>query len=315
MHARSLVAATAILVLSCGVAGARDLTVVARLHTQEAIKQVFVRPFTAATAIPVQMEVWEGGIDALRTQAKAPDNTWDLVMVDSDELATGCSEGLFEKLDWSAIGGKDHYLPQAVSDCGVGGGVASLGAGLGPRQVSGNARLVGFLGRREVSRQARPARRRARQPGIRADRRWRLARRCLQGARHVRGRRSRVPPARSAQALHRVVARRRRGGADTGIRRRADDQRLRAGHHRGEPDRASQLRRAMGGEPVRGSRAGRSSRAARTCGPRRSSSTSRERRPSRRGWSRCPARAAWRRVPTTACPPNLRRSRRRRRPI
>ena len=43
-------------------------------------------------------------------------------MVDSDELATGCSEGLFEKLDWSAIGGKDHYLPQAVSDCGVGAG-------------------------------------------------------------------------------------------------------------------------------------------------------------------------------------------------
>ncbi len=61
-----------------------------------------------------------------RTQAKAPDNTWDLVMVDSDELATGCSDGLFEKLDWSAIGGKDHYLPQAVSDCGVGAGVASL---------------------------------------------------------------------------------------------------------------------------------------------------------------------------------------------
>ena len=47
-------------------------------------------------------------------------------MVDSDELATGCDEGLFEKLDWSAIGGKDHYLPQAVSDCGVGAGVASL---------------------------------------------------------------------------------------------------------------------------------------------------------------------------------------------
>jgi putative spermidine/putrescine transport system substrate-binding protein len=126
MHARSLVAATAILVLSCGVAGARDLTVVARLHTEDAIKQVFVRPFIAATGIPAQMQVWEGGIDTLRTQAKAPDNTWDLVMVDGDELATGCSEGLFEKLDWSAIGGKEHYLPQAVSDCGVGGGVASL---------------------------------------------------------------------------------------------------------------------------------------------------------------------------------------------
>ena len=126
MLARSLVAATAILVLSCGFAAARDLTVVARAPTQDAIKQVFARPFTEATAIAVQIEVWEGGIDVLRSQVKAPDNAWDLVMVDGDELATGCSEGLFEKLDWSAIGGKDHYLPQAVSDCGVGAGAASL---------------------------------------------------------------------------------------------------------------------------------------------------------------------------------------------
>ena len=126
MHVRLLVAAAAILVLSCGLATARDLTVVGRAATQDAIKQVFAVPFTGATAIPVQTEGWEGGIDALRTQAKASENTWDLVMVDSEELATGCSEGLFEKLDWSAIGGKDHHLQQAVSDCGVGAGVSSL---------------------------------------------------------------------------------------------------------------------------------------------------------------------------------------------
>jgi putative spermidine/putrescine transport system substrate-binding protein len=126
MHARSLVAAAAVLALSCGLATARDLTLVARAPMQDAIKEVFVRPFTAATSIAVQLESWDGGIDALRTQLKAPDNAWDLVMVDSDELAAGCSEGLFEKLDWSAIGGKDHYLAQAVSDCGVGAGVAGL---------------------------------------------------------------------------------------------------------------------------------------------------------------------------------------------
>jgi putative spermidine/putrescine transport system substrate-binding protein len=127
MHARSLVAAAAILALTVGPAVARDLTVVARgAAAQEATKQVFGVPFTNAAAIPVKEESWEGGIDALRAQAKSPDNPWDMVMVDSDELATGCSEGLFEKLDWSAVGGKDHYLPQAVSDCGVGAGVASL---------------------------------------------------------------------------------------------------------------------------------------------------------------------------------------------
>src|SRR6478752_10018716 len=120
MHARSLVVATAMVALLCGQAAARDLTLVTRGPSQEPIKEVFARPFSSATAIPVQVEAWEGGIDALRTQAKASENTWDLVMVDSEELAIGCAEGLFEKLDWSAIGGKDHYQGMGASECGVG---------------------------------------------------------------------------------------------------------------------------------------------------------------------------------------------------
>ncbi len=127
MHARALVAAAAILALSSGFAMAHDLTVVARgSAAEEATRDVFAKPFTAATTIPVKQESWDGGIDTLRTQFKTPDNAWDLVMVDSDELAAGCSDNIFEKLDWSAIGGKDHYQPQAVSDCGVGAGVSSL---------------------------------------------------------------------------------------------------------------------------------------------------------------------------------------------
>ena len=150
MHARPLVAAAAIFALSCSLATARDLTLVGRGQMQDAIKEVFVQPFVAATAIAVRTEGWEGGIDVLRTQAKTPENVWDLVLVDSDELATGCSEGLFEKLDWSAIGGKDHYLPQAVSDCGVGAGVASL-CWPGTATSSRGAGLGGFLGRGEIS--------------------------------------------------------------------------------------------------------------------------------------------------------------------
>jgi putative spermidine/putrescine transport system substrate-binding protein len=126
MHARSLVVATAMVALLCGQAAARDLTLVTRGPSQEPIKEVFARPFSGATAIPVQVEAWEGGMDALRTQAKAAENGWDLVMVDSEELAIGCGENVFEKLDWSAIGGRDHYLSQAVSECGVGALVNSL---------------------------------------------------------------------------------------------------------------------------------------------------------------------------------------------
>ena len=258
MHARSLVAAAAILALSCGLAAARDLTLVARAPTQDAIRQVFVRPFTAATAIAVQTESWEGGIDALRTQAKAPDNAWDLVMVDSDELATGCSRGPVRE---ARLVGDRRQGPLPAA-----GGQRlrrrrrrrEPGAGLGSRQVSRRAGLGGFLGCREVSRQARPAPRRARQPGVRTVRRRRVARRRLQGARDVRGRRSRVPPAGSAQALHRVVARRCRGGTHPGVRRRADDQRLGAGDRRGRTGPALAISACSGRRAFTRCRAGRS---------------------------------------------------------
>ena len=46
--------------------------------------------------------------------------TWDVVEVESPDVARGCDEGLFEKLDYSKLGGKADLLPAAVSDCGIG---------------------------------------------------------------------------------------------------------------------------------------------------------------------------------------------------
>ncbi|MCY1396917.1 Bacterial extracellular solute-binding protein [compost metagenome] len=40
--------------------------------------------------------------------------------VESPELIRGCSEGLFEPLDWSKLGKQEDFLPAAVSDCGAG---------------------------------------------------------------------------------------------------------------------------------------------------------------------------------------------------
>lgn len=126
MPIRTLLAAVVLLAAPAmashaAVASPNDLMIVTRDQSlQQAIQSAYVQPFTAVTGLPVQQQVWDGGIDTLRTQAKAADNSWDLVLVDADELATGCGEGLFEKLDWSAIGGKDHYAPSGVSDCGLG---------------------------------------------------------------------------------------------------------------------------------------------------------------------------------------------------
>jgi len=40
--------------------------------------------------------------------------------VESPDVARGCDEGLFEKLDYAKIGNKADFVPAAVTDCGVG---------------------------------------------------------------------------------------------------------------------------------------------------------------------------------------------------
>jgi len=132
MLARTLLAIAAVLAPSFAsllpsAAAARDLTIVERGTTMaEATQKVFVAPFTAATGIAVSQQTWEGNADNLAAALKAAGNGWDLIQVNGDELLTGCGGGQFERLDWSQIGGKDHYLPQAVSDCGVGFTVINL---------------------------------------------------------------------------------------------------------------------------------------------------------------------------------------------
>ncbi len=132
MPARTLLAVAAVLApalfgLSAGAATARDLGVVARgTPMAGAMQQVFVAPFSAATAIPVAAQDWAGDAGTVAAAVKAAGPNWDVVQVDANELQTGCTGGQFEKLDWSQIGGKDHYLPQAVSDCGVGATVRNL---------------------------------------------------------------------------------------------------------------------------------------------------------------------------------------------
>lgn len=127
MPARMLLATAAFLVAWSSTVAARDLTVVARGEAmQAAMTDAYLRPFADVTGFDPEMLAWDGGIDALRDQLKAPGNLWDLVLTDPDELAAGCADGLFEKSEWSAVGGKDHYQPWGISECGVGGTISNL---------------------------------------------------------------------------------------------------------------------------------------------------------------------------------------------
>lgn len=122
--ARALSCAAA-LAFTLGAAGAqaeeRPLVVVSWGGAyQDAQKQVYFEPFRKATRIPMIDESWDGGIGVLRAKVQGGKADWDVVQVESEELELGCDEGLFVKLDYGKIGGKDAYLPEAVNPCGVG---------------------------------------------------------------------------------------------------------------------------------------------------------------------------------------------------
>lgn len=126
MLARRLIAATALLaVWSVAPAFARELSVMVRNPAHVAAWQtVFFAPFSQATGLTLTSGAWNGGTSDLMQQIKSA-NAWDLVMLDGEEIAALCSGGQIEKLDWSQLGGRDHYLPLGVSDCGVGATVAN----------------------------------------------------------------------------------------------------------------------------------------------------------------------------------------------
>ncbi|WP_225191918.1 ABC transporter substrate-binding protein [Sinorhizobium alkalisoli] len=100
---------------------ARDLTVVSwGGNFQDAQREIFFKPFAEETGKPVLDESWDGGFGVLQAKVKAGAPNWDVVQVEAEELALGCADGLFEKIDWDKLGGKDKFLPEAVSECGVG---------------------------------------------------------------------------------------------------------------------------------------------------------------------------------------------------
>lgn len=104
-----------------GPAVARELTLAVRTPARlKAVQEVFVAPFQSATDIPVLAQSWPGGMPALTTGLAGKDPAWDLVEVNGTELLDGCTAGLFAKLDPAQIGGVAHYLPLAVSPCGIG---------------------------------------------------------------------------------------------------------------------------------------------------------------------------------------------------
>jgi putative spermidine/putrescine transport system substrate-binding protein len=102
-------------------AAAADLTVTSWGGSyQDAQRDVYFEPFKQATGIDLIEDNWNGGVGAIRAKVEGGGQEWDVVQVEAEELVLGCEEGLYEPIDWEAIGGKDQFIEAAVDDCGVG---------------------------------------------------------------------------------------------------------------------------------------------------------------------------------------------------
>lgn len=161
-HRSACAAALSVLLLLVGCradAPAKPLTVVGwGGSSQRAHRDAYWTSFVVHTGIQIHEDTWHGGIDVLREKARSGAD-WDVVQVEVEELLLGCKEGLFEPIDWNALGGRDAFIEPSVQDCGVGAMVWSQLFGYdatrmphGPRSWTDFWDVQRFPGRRGLRR-------------------------------------------------------------------------------------------------------------------------------------------------------------------
>ena len=82
-------------------------------------------PFTAQTGIEINVETFNGGLAEVRAQVETGNIHWDIVDLETKDIAIGCDEGLFELVDIAdmpaAADGTPaarDYHPGDVTECG-----------------------------------------------------------------------------------------------------------------------------------------------------------------------------------------------------
>ena len=106
---------------SCFAAQADELSVISfGGANKEAQVKAYYEPFTKATGTKVVAGEYNGEMAKLKAMVETNSVSWDVVEVESSEVARGCDEGFFEKLDYKVIGSKGDFIPGAATKCGVG---------------------------------------------------------------------------------------------------------------------------------------------------------------------------------------------------
>ncbi len=99
-------------------ASARDLMVVGfGGGFQDNARKHLFQGYAAEKGIKVADDVYNGEMAKIYSMVKSNDVTYDVIMVEAPELARGCEDGVFEKLDWTVIDQK-KFIPGGTTACG-----------------------------------------------------------------------------------------------------------------------------------------------------------------------------------------------------
>lgn len=118
---KSLIFGTSLAVVAAGGALAQEQVVVVGWGGvwQDAYRKALFEPFMKETGIKVVEEEFGGEYARITSQVEAGKIVWDLAPFESPQVIQGCDEGIFEKLDWAALGGRDKQIDYAAHDCGI----------------------------------------------------------------------------------------------------------------------------------------------------------------------------------------------------
>lgn len=113
--------ALALGLFAAGQAMAADLTVVSFGGANKAAQvKAFYEPWEKAGKGKIVAGEYNGEMAKIKAMVDTKSVSWNLVEVESPELARGCDEGMFEELDPALFGNEADYVPGAIQPCGVG---------------------------------------------------------------------------------------------------------------------------------------------------------------------------------------------------
>ncbi|MDD1969253.1 polyamine ABC transporter substrate-binding protein [Pseudomonas sp. NPDC090203] len=100
---------------------AADLTVISFGGANKAAQEkAFYAPWEKTGSGKIIAGEYNGEMAKVKAMVDTKSVTYDLVEVESPELARGCDEDMFEEIDPAILGKKEDYVPGAIQTCGVG---------------------------------------------------------------------------------------------------------------------------------------------------------------------------------------------------